>query len=64
MYLKQMTIALKSFYLFFLYFMLNHQSLVLNSKDIISPLFRDEKQAESKRLGEKVQQQQKHSFLC
>lgn len=44
--------------------MLNHQSLVLDSKDIISPLFRDEKQAESKRLGEKVQQQEKHSFLC
>lgn len=56
MYLKQIFI--------FLDFMLNHQSLVLDSKDIISPLFRDEKQAESKRLGEKVQQQQKHSFLC
>lgn len=63
MYLKQMTIALKSLFIF-LDFMLNHQSLVLDSKDIISPLFRNEKQAESKRLGEKIQQQQKYSFPC
>lgn len=42
--------------------MLNHQSLVLDSKDIISPLFRNEKQLKVKDLEKKFISSRNTSF--